>query len=61
MLLQETLNIDLNDEHFFSDDLGRSSKEKTQPITFLDKSADEIIIEVANRIRKVMGWSPNIG
>lgn len=54
MLLQETLNIDLNDEQFFSGNFLGQSKENTKPIIFPDKSAAEIITLVTDRIKALL-------
>lgn len=58
MYLGEKLKIDLNNKDFFPDDFTYHSKKNPKneicaPLIFSDKTADEIIKEVAAGARKV--------
>ena len=61
MYLGEKLAIDLNNKDFFPDDFTYYSKknpkdEICETLTFSDKTADEIIKEVAAEARKVFDF-----
>lgn len=55
------MNVDLNDNDFFAYNFVGQSKKKTkkgsEKIRFSDKTADQIICCVADRIKKVLGFN----
>ena len=56
MKFTDPLVIDLNDKTLFPDYYTYSWEKTPEALTFSDKTADEIINEVAARARKVLGY-----
>lgn len=59
--MKKDLTIDLNNSDFFAYNFVSQSKKNpkkgTEKIKFSDKTADEIICCVADRIKKVLGFN----